>query len=128
MTEKTFLALCVRWKIFSSCDLLFSFRLLRSESVSFISSGPKCLKVSQNGSFCLSLSHFVSLFSIFLLEYEKKNRKLIPFNADTQTMKRQACGYTNKKLSRGIVSKFNILCFKDVNVFLKFTISILYMV
>ena len=39
-------------------------------------------------------------------------------------MKWQVCGYTNKKLSRGIVSKFNILCFKDVNVFLKFTIRI----
>ena len=49
-----------RRKIFSSCDLLFSFRLLCSEPVSFVSSVPKCLKVSQNGPKWLFLSLFVS--------------------------------------------------------------------
>ena len=56
-----------RRKIFSSCDLLFPFRFLCSKPISFVSSGPKCLKVSQNGPKWLFLSFSVFICLIFLL-------------------------------------------------------------
>ena len=67
--------------------------------------------------------------SLMLKVFHGKNRKLIPFNAEHADYEVAGLpGIQIKKLSKGIVSKFNILCFKDVNVFLKFTIRILYMV
>jgi len=63
-------------KNFCPIDLLFSFRLLCSELVSFVSSVLKCLKVSQNGPKWLFLS--LSVFFCLIMALKQRGEVYMP--------------------------------------------------